>query len=96
MTVKEDFKSCSEGLSVQVSVFNVDQYWSGINQVHYMLTSNLQFNIQKLPQLCFSERAKAFWEKSDVDKVFSKVLGHLNHLKMVLKKNTATDKGWGL
>uniref|UniRef100_A0A3Q4BET6 Histone-lysine N-methyltransferase SETDB2 n=1 Tax=Mola mola TaxID=94237 RepID=A0A3Q4BET6_MOLML len=39
-------------------------------------------------------RAKAFWEKRDVDKVFNTVLGHLNHLKMVLKKNTATDKGW--
>lgn len=40
-----------------------------------------------------SERAKAFWEKEDIDDVFDVVFGYLNHLKRVLKKNTATDKG---
>lgn len=41
-----------------------------------------------------SERAKAFWEKENIDDVFNVIFGYLNHLKRVLKKNTATDKGW--
>uniref|UniRef100_H3CM86 SET domain bifurcated histone lysine methyltransferase 2 n=1 Tax=Tetraodon nigroviridis TaxID=99883 RepID=H3CM86_TETNG len=39
-----------------------------------------------------SERAKAFWEKEDIDDVFDRIFKYLNHLKRVLKKNTATDK----
>ncbi|GLD73882.1 histone-lysine N-methyltransferase SETDB2-like protein, partial [Lates japonicus] len=38
------------------------------------------------------ERARAFWAEEDVDQVFSRVLVYLDHLKRVLKKNTATDK----
>ncbi|XP_031695809.1 histone-lysine N-methyltransferase SETDB2 isoform X2 [Anarrhichthys ocellatus] len=38
------------------------------------------------------ERAKAFWSEEDVDQVFSGVFEYLDHLKKVLKKNTATDK----
>ncbi|XP_034403130.1 histone-lysine N-methyltransferase SETDB2 isoform X2 [Cyclopterus lumpus] len=38
------------------------------------------------------ERAKAFWAEEDVDQVFSGVFEYLDHLKGVLKKNTATDK----
>lgn len=41
-----------------------------------------------------SERAKAFWAKEDVDEIFDTVFEYLDHLKSVLKKNTATDKGW--
>lgn len=40
-----------------------------------------------------SERAKAFWEKEDIDDVFNGIFEYLDHLKRVLKKNTATDKG---
>lgn len=43
-----------------------------------------------------SERAKAFWERDDIDDVFDIIFGYLDHLKRVLKKNTATDKGWAL
>lgn len=43
-----------------------------------------------------SERAKAFWKKEDVDHLFNVIFGYLDHLKGVLKKNTATDKGWTL
>lgn len=49
---------------------------------------------QELVRLCFSERAKTFWAAEDVDQVFTGVSEHLDHLKRVLKKNTATDKGW--
>ncbi|XP_068586681.1 histone-lysine N-methyltransferase SETDB2 isoform X1 [Cebidichthys violaceus] len=38
------------------------------------------------------ERAKAFWSEEDVDQVFNDVFVYLDHLKRVLKKNTATDK----
>lgn len=38
------------------------------------------------------ERAKSFWVEEDVDQVFTGVFEYLNHLKRVLKKNTATDK----
>ncbi|XP_068458165.1 histone-lysine N-methyltransferase SETDB2 [Clinocottus analis] len=38
------------------------------------------------------DRAKAFWAEEDVDQVFSGVFEYLDHLKRVLKKNTATDK----
>ncbi|XP_023252192.1 histone-lysine N-methyltransferase SETDB2-like isoform X1 [Seriola lalandi dorsalis] len=38
------------------------------------------------------ERAKAFWAGEDVDQAFDGVFEYLNHLKRVLKKNTATDK----
>lgn len=40
------------------------------------------------------ERAKAVWAKVDVDDIFDAVLEKLDHLKKVLKKKTATDKGW--
>lgn len=40
------------------------------------------------------ERAKAVWAKEDVDDIFDTVLEKLDHLKKVLKKKTATDKGW--
>lgn len=38
------------------------------------------------------ERARAFWCEEDVDQVFHGVYEYLDHLKRVLKKNTATDK----
>ncbi|KAK5847408.1 hypothetical protein PBY51_016536 [Eleginops maclovinus] len=38
------------------------------------------------------EDAKAFWAEEDVDRVFDRVYDYLDHLKRVLKKNTATDK----
>ncbi|KAF3688307.1 Histone-lysine N-methyltransferase SETDB2 [Channa argus] len=38
------------------------------------------------------ERAKTFWAEEDVDQVFNRVFVYLDHLKRVLKKNTATDK----
>lgn len=38
------------------------------------------------------ERARTFWAEEDVDQVFSGVIEYLDHLKRVLKKNTATDK----
>ncbi|XP_059183550.1 histone-lysine N-methyltransferase SETDB2 [Centropristis striata] len=38
------------------------------------------------------ERAKAYWAEEDVDQVFNGVFEYLDHLKRVLKKNTATDK----
>ncbi|XP_069377121.1 histone-lysine N-methyltransferase SETDB2 isoform X3 [Paralichthys olivaceus] len=38
------------------------------------------------------ERAQAFWAEEDVDQLFTGVLSYLDHLKRVLKKNTATDK----
>ncbi|XP_047195019.1 histone-lysine N-methyltransferase SETDB2 isoform X2 [Hippoglossus stenolepis] len=38
------------------------------------------------------ERAQAFWAEEDVDQLFNGVLSYLDHLKRVLKKNTATDK----
>lgn len=38
------------------------------------------------------EEAKAFWAEEDVDQVFDGVYDYLDHLKRVLKKNTATDK----
>lgn len=41
----------------------------------------------------FSERAKTFWAGEDVDQVFTDVFDYLDHLKRVLQKNTATDKG---
>lgn len=44
--------------------------------------------------LFFPERAKAFWAKEDVDEIFDVVFEYLGHLKTVVKKNTATDKGW--
>lgn len=43
-----------------------------------------------------SERAKAFWKKEDIDDLFNVVFGYLDNLKRVLKKNTATDRGWTL
>ena len=43
--------------------------------------------------VCVSEEAKAFWAEEDVDQVFDGVYDYLDHLKRVLKKNTATDKG---
>lgn len=41
----------------------------------------------------FSERAKTFWAGEDVDHIFTDVFDYLDHLKRVLQKNTATDKG---
>ncbi|KAM9334229.1 histone-lysine N-methyltransferase SETDB2 isoform 2-T2 [Symphorus nematophorus] len=38
------------------------------------------------------ERAKTFWAEEDVDQVFAGVLEYVDHLKRVLKNNTATDK----
>ncbi|XP_041834343.1 histone-lysine N-methyltransferase SETDB2 isoform X2 [Melanotaenia boesemani] len=38
------------------------------------------------------EKAKNFWTEEDVDQVFSWVSEYLDHLKRVVKKNTATDK----
>ncbi|KAK5874730.1 hypothetical protein CesoFtcFv8_027296 [Champsocephalus esox] len=38
------------------------------------------------------EEAKTFWAEEDVDQVFDGVYDYLDHLKRVLKKNTATDK----
>ncbi|XP_029282981.1 LOW QUALITY PROTEIN: histone-lysine N-methyltransferase SETDB2 [Cottoperca gobio] len=38
------------------------------------------------------ERAKAFWAEEDVDQLFIGIFDFLDHLKRVLKKNTATDK----
>lgn len=46
--------------------------------------------------IALSERAKAFWKKEDIDDVFHVVFGYLDNLKSVLKKNTATDRGWTL
>lgn len=47
--------------------------------------------------LCYSfpltERAKAFWDKEDVDEMFDTVLEYLDHLKEAFRKKTATDKG---
>lgn len=40
-----------------------------------------------------SERAKAFWERKDIDDVFDVIFAYLDYLKRVLKKNTATDRG---
>lgn len=40
-----------------------------------------------------SEQAKVFWAGEDVDQVFDEMFEYLNHLRKVLKKNTATDKG---
>ncbi|XP_028255535.1 histone-lysine N-methyltransferase SETDB2-like isoform X2 [Parambassis ranga] len=39
-----------------------------------------------------AERAKAFWSEEDVEQVFSGVFLYLDHLKGVLKRNTATDR----
>lgn len=47
-----------------------------------------------IKHIILSERAKAFWEKEDIDDVFNVIFGYLDRLKRVLKKNTATDKGW--
>ncbi|XP_054650479.1 histone-lysine N-methyltransferase SETDB2 isoform X2 [Dunckerocampus dactyliophorus] len=38
------------------------------------------------------DRAKTFWAKENVDQVFSVLYKHLDHLREVLKTNTATDK----
>ncbi|KAM6958109.1 LOW QUALITY PROTEIN: histone-lysine N-methyltransferase SETDB2 [Tautogolabrus adspersus] len=38
------------------------------------------------------ERARTFWASEDVDHVFAGVFHYLDHLKRVLKKNTATDR----
>ncbi|CAB1429614.1 unnamed protein product [Pleuronectes platessa] len=38
------------------------------------------------------ERAQAFWAEEDVDQMFKGVSSYLDHLKRVLKKNTATDR----
>lgn len=40
-----------------------------------------------------AERAKTFWAEEDVDQAFSGVFEYLDHLKRVLQKKTATDKG---
>lgn len=40
-----------------------------------------------------TERAKAFWDKEDVDEIFDTVLEYLDHLKEAFRKKTATDKG---
>lgn len=40
-----------------------------------------------------TERAKAFWDKEDVDDIFDTVLEYLDHLKEAFRKKTATDKG---
>lgn len=39
-------------------------------------------------------RAKYVWDNEDVDDVFDTVLEYLDHLRGVIKKKTATDKGW--
>lgn len=41
-----------------------------------------------------TERAKAFWDKEDVDEIFDTVLEYLDQLKEAFRKKTATDKGW--
>lgn len=51
----------------------------------------MSFKIREF--VCFSERAKTFWAEEDVDQVFNGVFEYLDHLKRVLKKHTATDKG---
>lgn len=64
-----------------------------------LLTSETLLKVKMYPlnkYIHYSERAKAFWEKEDVDDVFNVIFGYLDHLKGVLKKNTATDKGWTL
>ncbi|XP_069577369.1 histone-lysine N-methyltransferase SETDB2 isoform X1 [Brachyistius frenatus] len=38
------------------------------------------------------DRARTFWSEQDVDQVFSGVSVYLDHLKGVLRRNTATDK----
>ncbi|XP_061780150.1 histone-lysine N-methyltransferase SETDB2 [Nerophis lumbriciformis] len=38
------------------------------------------------------DRAKTFWAKENVDHVFKIIYKHLNHLREVLKKKTASDK----
>ena len=43
--------------------------------------------------VCYPERAKTFWAGKDMDQVFTDVFDYLDHLKRVLQKNTATDKG---
>lgn len=40
-----------------------------------------------------TERAKAFWDKEEVDDIFDTVLECVEHLKVAFKKKTATDKG---
>lgn len=64
-----------------------------------LLTYETLLKVKMYPLIKYihlSERAKAFWEKEDVDDVFNVIFGYLDHLKGVLKKNTATDKGWTL
>ncbi|KAM9830767.1 histone-lysine N-methyltransferase SETDB2 [Syngnathus typhle] len=39
-----------------------------------------------------ADRAKAFWDNENVDQVFSIIFKKLDHLKEVLRANTATDK----
>uniref|UniRef100_A0A3Q3AIW9 Histone-lysine N-methyltransferase SETDB2 n=1 Tax=Kryptolebias marmoratus TaxID=37003 RepID=A0A3Q3AIW9_KRYMA len=39
------------------------------------------------------KHAKTFWAEEDVDQVFSGIFEYLDHLKRVLQKKTATDKG---
>ncbi|XP_047189178.1 histone-lysine N-methyltransferase SETDB2 isoform X2 [Scophthalmus maximus] len=38
------------------------------------------------------ERAQTFWSEEDVDQVFRRVVVYLDHLKRVLKDNTASDR----
>lgn len=46
-----------------------------------------------MKRIHLSERAKAFWEKQDVDDVFNQIFGKVDHLRRALMKNAATDKG---
>lgn len=43
--------------------------------------------------MCSVERAKTFWAAENVDQAFSGIFEYLDHLKRVLKRKTATDKG---
>lgn len=48
---------------------------------------------QEFALLHFSDQAKTFWADVDVDQVFTGVYEYLDHLKRVLTKSTATEKG---
>lgn len=43
--------------------------------------------------MCSVERARTFWAEENVDQAFSGFFEYLDHLKGVLKRKTATDKG---
>ncbi|CAF95785.1 unnamed protein product [Tetraodon nigroviridis] len=60
---------------------------------HYCCKLHSSWLLIALSRLAsLAKRAKAFWEKEDIDDVFDRIFKYLNHLKRVLKKNTATDK----